>query len=79
MKAEDDELFIQAMEEKIKRLIDNGIFEVVPHSREVYRHRSHIYAVVSKQQYGIDFHETYSPVVQWSTVRMLLLLLQLKG
>eukprot|EP00957_Ditylum_brightwellii_P155651 11848780-Ditylum_brightwellii.AAC.1 len=46
---------------------------------EVYRHRSRIRADGSKQQYGIDFNKTYSPVVQWSTVRMLLLLSQLKG
>eukprot|EP00957_Ditylum_brightwellii_P203213 15333683-Ditylum_brightwellii.AAC.1 len=31
MKAEDCELFIQAMEEEIKRIIDKDIFEVVPH------------------------------------------------
>eukprot|EP00957_Ditylum_brightwellii_P098447 7500527-Ditylum_brightwellii.AAC.1 len=33
MKAEDHEIFIQAMEEKIKRIIDKDIFEVVPCSR----------------------------------------------
>eukprot|EP00957_Ditylum_brightwellii_P146035 11120668-Ditylum_brightwellii.AAC.1 len=46
---------------------------------EVYRHKSRICADNSKQQYGINFHETYSSVDQWSTVRMLLLLSQLKG
>eukprot|EP00957_Ditylum_brightwellii_P019990 1509210-Ditylum_brightwellii.AAC.1 len=30
MKAEDCELFIQAMEEDIERMIDKDIFEVVP-------------------------------------------------
>eukprot|EP00957_Ditylum_brightwellii_P006550 496542-Ditylum_brightwellii.AAC.1 len=89
MKAEDHELFIQAMEEEIKRMIDKDIFEVVPCScvptyqkvlravwshrqktkptDEVYRHRSRICVDGSKQQYCIDFHETYSPVAQWST------------
>eukprot|EP00957_Ditylum_brightwellii_P084311 6410524-Ditylum_brightwellii.AAC.1 len=33
MKAEDHELFIQAMEKEIKRIIDKDIFEVVPRSR----------------------------------------------
>eukprot|EP00957_Ditylum_brightwellii_P069853 5304744-Ditylum_brightwellii.AAC.1 len=101
MNAEDCELFIQAMEEEIERMVDKYIFEVVPRScvstyqkvlravwshrrntkptGEVYRHRSRVCADGSKQQYGIDFHETYSPVVQWSTVRMSLLLSQLKG
>eukprot|EP00957_Ditylum_brightwellii_P056371 4273300-Ditylum_brightwellii.AAC.1 len=88
MKVEDRELFIQAMEEEIERMVEKDIFEVVPRSRshiskssesnlvtqkkkkttgEVYRHRSRVCANGSKQQNGIDFHETYSPVVQWST------------
>eukprot|EP00957_Ditylum_brightwellii_P155249 11818950-Ditylum_brightwellii.AAC.1 len=43
---------------------------------EIYRHRFCICADGNKQQYGIVFHQAYSPVVQWSTVRMLLLLSQ---
>ena len=33
MKEEDHELFIQAMEEEIKRMVEKEMFEVVPHSR----------------------------------------------
>eukprot|EP00957_Ditylum_brightwellii_P192169 14628441-Ditylum_brightwellii.AAC.1 len=32
MKVKDRELFIQAMEEEIERMVENNIFEVVPHS-----------------------------------------------
>eukprot|EP00957_Ditylum_brightwellii_P009789 738384-Ditylum_brightwellii.AAC.1 len=34
---------------------------------KVYRHRSRLCADCSRQPYGIDYNETYSPVVQWST------------
>eukprot|EP00957_Ditylum_brightwellii_P047277 3591566-Ditylum_brightwellii.AAC.1 len=33
-------------------------------TRKVYRHHSHVCADGSRQQYGIDYKETYSPVVQ---------------
>eukprot|EP00957_Ditylum_brightwellii_P079360 6033720-Ditylum_brightwellii.AAC.1 len=33
MKAEDCEFFIQATEEEIERMVENNIFEVLPHSR----------------------------------------------
>ena len=36
---------------------------------EIYRYKSRIYANGSTQKYGIDYHETYSPVVMWSTIR----------
>ena len=40
----------------------------------VYRHRSRLCVDGSRQQYGIDYHDTYSPVVSWTTVRLLLIL-----
>ena len=40
----------------------------------VYRHRSRLCVDGSQQKEGIDFHETYSPVVSWTTVRILLIL-----
>eukprot|EP00957_Ditylum_brightwellii_P142053 10822774-Ditylum_brightwellii.AAC.1 len=46
---------------------------------EVYRHRSHVCADGSRQTAGSDYNETYSPVVQWSKIRILLILAQLKG
>eukprot|EP00957_Ditylum_brightwellii_P067042 5089097-Ditylum_brightwellii.AAC.1 len=46
---------------------------------EIYCHRSRICANGSQQTFGIDYNEIYSPAVQWSTVRILLLLSQLKG
>ena len=46
-------------------------------SGEVYRHRSRICADGRGQQYGIDYTETYAPVVSWTTVHMLLVLSQL--
>ena len=44
-------------------------------SGEVYRHRSRICANGKRQVHGIDYEETFSPVVSWSTVRILLTLL----
>lgn len=40
----------------------------------VYRHRSRLCVDGSQQQHGIDYSETYSPVVSWSTVRILMIL-----
>ena len=40
----------------------------------VYRHCSRLCVDGSQQTAGIDYHETYSPVVAWTTVRILLIL-----
>ena len=65
---------------------DNTILrEVWSHSRkttpsgEIYRHRSRICVDGSQQKEGIDYFETYSPVVQWSTIRMLFIIGIIKG
>eukprot|EP00957_Ditylum_brightwellii_P208172 15356163-Ditylum_brightwellii.AAC.1 len=89
------------MEEEIERMIEKGIFEIVPRSQvpiyqkvlcviwsnrhktkstgEVYCHMSQVCADGNRQTAGIDYNETYSPAVQWSTIRILLVLAQLKG
>ena len=46
---------------------------------EIYRHRSRLCVDGSQQQHGIDYSETYSPVVSWTTVRILLMLAKLYG
>jgi hypothetical protein len=38
------------------------------------KHKSRICADGSQQQYGVDYWETYAPVIHWSTVRMVLVL-----
>jgi Reverse transcriptase (RNA-dependent DNA polymerase) len=38
------------------------------------KHKSRICVDGSQQQYGVDYWETYAPVVHWSTVRMVLVL-----
>ena len=43
-------------------------------SGEIYRHRSRLCVDGSQQQHGIDFTDTYSPVVNWTTVRILMIL-----
>jgi len=45
----------------------------------VYRHRSRICANGKQQVKGHDFQETFSPVVSWTTVRLLLILSNLLG
>ena len=46
---------------------------------EVYRHRARLCCHGGMQKEGIDYNETYAPVISWSTVRLLLLLSQLHG
>jgi hypothetical protein len=41
-------------------------------SGEFRKHKARICTDGSKQQYGIDYWETYAPVVSWSSVRLLL-------
>ena len=38
------------------------------------KHKSRICTDRSQQQYGIDYWETYAPVIHWSTIRMVLVL-----
>jgi hypothetical protein len=38
------------------------------------KHKSRICADGSQQQYGVDYWETYAPVIHWSTIRMVLVL-----
>ena len=47
---------------KLKRLPDGT----------AYRHKARFCARGDLQKEGIDFFETYAPVVQWSTIRLLL-------
>ena len=47
---------------KLKRLPDGT----------AYRHKAHFCARGDMQTEGVDFFATYAPVVQWSTIRLLL-------
>ena len=40
----------------------------------IYCHRSRLCADGSTQKYGVDYNETYSPVVMWSTLITLFIL-----
>jgi len=40
-----------------------------------YRHRSRFCVRGDQQEYGVNYFETYAPVVQWSTIRILLILI----
>jgi len=40
-----------------------------------YRHRSRFCVRGDQQEYGVNYFETYAPVVQWSTIRLLLILI----
>jgi len=42
--------------------------------RMLQKHKSHICVDGSQQQYGIDYWNTYAPVIQWSTVCLMLIL-----
>ena len=41
---------------------------------EVYKHKSRLNVHGGKQVKGIDYEETYAPVVQWASIRLLLIL-----
>jgi hypothetical protein len=43
------------------------------------KHKSHICVDGSMQQYRVDFWDTYSPVIHWSTICMVLVLLAILG
>jgi hypothetical protein len=96
MKVDDSEHFLASMDDLMKNLLHNDIYEIVPRSQvpaaqrvlrtvwshrrkqkpygTIYCHRSRICADGSQQQFGIDYTNTYAPVVNWTTVRILLIL-----
>ncbi len=47
--------------------------------RMVKKFKAHFCACGNQQKEGIDFFETWSPVVQWSTIRIVMILSALNG
>jgi hypothetical protein len=43
-------------------------------TREIYKWKARLTIHGGKQQYGVNYWETYSPVVRWSTIRLFLIL-----
>jgi hypothetical protein len=48
-------------------------------SREVYKWKAHLNAHGGQQEHGINFWETYSPVVNWFSIWLYLVILILRG
>ena len=48
-------------------------------TREVYKHKARLNIHGGQQEYGLHYTETYSPVVQWFTVRLILILAKLNN
>ena len=48
-------------------------------TREVYKHKARLNIHGGQQVYGVHYNETYSPVVQWSSVRLALIMSLLQG
>jgi len=48
-------------------------------TREVYKWKARLNVHGGKQTHGVNFWETYSPVVQWSSIRLFLIISLLKG
>ena len=48
-------------------------------TQEVYKWKAHLNVHGGKQKYGVDYWDTYSPVVQWTTTRLFLILSVLRG
>ena len=40
-----------------------------------YRHRSRFCVRGDQQEYGVNYFETFAPVIQWSTIRLVLILI----
>ena len=48
-------------------------------TQEVYRHKARLTVHGGQQQQGINFWETYSPVVSWPVIRLFLVMTIMKG
>ena len=48
-------------------------------TQEIYKWKARLNMHGGKQQYGVDCWETYSPVVQWTTTRLFLIVPVLRG
>ena len=48
-------------------------------TREVYKWKARLNIDGSKQEEGINYWETFSPVASWSTIRLMLVLILIKG
>jgi len=48
-------------------------------TREVYKWKARLTIHGGKQQYGVNYWDTYSPVVRWSTIRLFLILASIHG
>ena len=46
---------------------------------KVYKHKARLTVGGHKQEYSINFWETYSPVVNWFTIRIFLILMLIHG
>ena len=48
-------------------------------TREVYKHKARLNIHGGQQEYGVHYTETYSPVVHWFSVRLLLITAKIHG
>ena len=48
-------------------------------TREIYKWKARLTIHGGKQEYGVNYWETYSPVVRWSTIRLFLILASIHG
>lgn len=90
MERPDKDKWLEAMEDELKSLVKNNVFEVVsrPANKNIVtnrwvlkikrkpdgsidRYRARLVARGFSQIFGVDFNETYAPVVNTSSVRLL--------
>ena len=48
-------------------------------TQEVYKHKARLNLHGGKQELGVNYWETYSPVVQWNSIRLVLILTLMQG
>ena len=48
-------------------------------TRQVYKHKARLNVHGGKQEFGVNYFETFAPVIAWFTIRLILILAQMNG
>ena len=75
MESPDSQKWINAMNEEMKSMYDNDVWDIVPLSKgNVEKYKARLVAKGFTQKEGIDYKETFSPVSSKDSLRIILAL-----